>query len=261
VGAVVTIEDITLKRRLEADARRRVEFEQQLVGIVSHDLRNPLNVITLSATTLLRRPGLDEQQTRLLTRLLGSAERANRLIRDLLDFTRARLGGGIPIASKSIELHGLVRQVVDEAAVSHPGRRILVEARGDGQGEWDPDRLAQVVMNLVNNALTYGPAEAPVRVSSLGEEGWVELAVHNEGPPIPEELRPHLFEPLRRGVDEAGAATRSIGLGLYIVRTLVQAHGGTVSVDSRSEVGTTFTVRLPRRLVQQATLPGDVQGG
>lgn len=115
----------------------------------------------------------------------------------------------------------------------------------DGRGEWDPDRLAQVVQNLVTNALAYSPQATPIQVHTRGEEGWVALSVRNAGAPIAIERIERLFEPLQRATTEIGNASRSVGLGLYIVKQIVNAHGGTVEVRSNQD-DTVFTVRLPR---------------
>ncbi|MFY0524585.1 sensor histidine kinase [Archangium gephyra] len=127
-----------------------------------------------------------------------------------------------------------------------PERHLQVSQRGAATGEWDSDRMAQVVSNLVTNALKYSPKATPVRVELRTESDSVELAVHNEGPPIPLDVLPRLFEPLQRGTPQVDRASRSIGLGLYIVKHLVEAHGGTVAAHSEQGLGTTFTVRLPR---------------
>ena len=228
-----------------SEQKRRVEFEQQLIGIVSHDLRNPLNAITLSASTLVRDERLDERCTRGARRILSSAERATRMIRDLLDFTQARLGGGIPVEVKPLELHEHAAQVVEELHHTHPERDVRLSREGDTRGEWDPDRLAQVVSNLVGNALKYSPPGTAVTLRTRGEDTGVVLEVHNWGEPIAPERLPHLFKPLSRGT-RADVQTRSIGLGLYIVDHIVRAHGGSVRVESSAAEGTTFTVRLPR---------------
>ncbi len=232
---------------LEQQARRRAEFEQQLIGIVSHDLRNPVSAILMSAQMLLKQEGLGERAFKGASRVLSSAERANRLIGDLLDFTQARLGGGIRIRRQATNLHELMRQVLEESQAAWPERDIQVSRSGDGEGEWDPDRLAQVVTNLVTNALRYSIPGTPVRVSTRAEADAVFLEVHNLGKPIPGELLPHLFEAMKRGSHDVASSGRSVGLGLYIVQQIVHAHGGTVSVQSSEAEGTTFTVQLPRR--------------
>ncbi len=246
IAGVAITQDVTRQKEQEDELRRRVEFEQQLIGIVSHDLRNPISAITLAAHALLRREELDARATKSASRILSSAERATRMIRDLLDFTQARLGGGISLERRPTDLRQLVQQVLDEVEVTCPDRHIEVRQEGDAWGEWDSDRMAQVVTNLVSNALKYSPGETPVRVEVRGEDEAVVLSVHNQGDPIPADLLPRLFEPLRRGTLQMDRTTRSIGLGLYIVKHLVEAHGGTVSARSTEGRGTTFTVRLPR---------------
>jgi signal transduction histidine kinase len=218
---------------LEAKTRQRAAFDRQLIGIVSHDLRNPLSAITLTAATL-KRQITDERHQRGLQRILQSAERAQH-------------GGGIPIQQQAANLHELLRTVVDETQAARPERSIEVVQSGDGAGQWDPDRLAQVISNLLSNALQYSPPGTPVRVENHGEEHAVVLKIHNTGAPIPQDMLPGLFEPLERGSALAENRERSIGLGLYIVRHLVLAHGGSVDVHSTATEGTTFTVRLPRR--------------
>jgi signal transduction histidine kinase len=136
--------------------------------------------------------------------------------------------------------------MVDEVQLVHPQRRIDVVAQGDGRGEWDPDRLAQVLTNLLSNALSYSPPDTPVTVRTRGTESELVLEVHNRGAPIPAEQLPLLFEPLARGASQQDRMGRSIGLGLFIVRHIVEAHGGSITVRSEEE-GTTFTVHLPRQ--------------
>ncbi|MFP2911578.1 ATP-binding protein [Pyxidicoccus sp. 3LFB2] len=239
--------DITEPKRLTAEMRARADFERQLIGIVSHDLRNPLSAITLAVSVMLQRGGLDERMERHLQRIQRSAERATGMIRDLLDFTRARQGGGIPVFPQPADLHEVVHAVVDELHAAAPGRRLVSEQTGSGVGTWDPDRLSQMLGNLLGNALQYSPPNTPVRVVSRGLDDGVVLEVHNEGTPIPPEQQLRIFEPLERGAERPeDRGGRSIGLGLYIVRSIAQAHGGTVEVRSLAEEGTTFTVRLPR---------------
>ncbi|WP_257449184.1 PAS domain S-box protein [Archangium lipolyticum] len=230
--------------RLYQEAQEAARVREDVVAIVSHDLRNPLNAITLSATTLLKREDVDERTAKAIRRIYAAADRASGMIRDLLDFTQARVGG-IPIHRRPLDFHAHVHHVVDEVQGAHPERHIDFHARGDGQGEWDEGRLAQVVTNLVGNALQHSPASTPVRVSTWSEGPGVCLEVHNEGAPIPAELIPTLFEPYRQG-PEAGAGRGSLGLGLFITRQIVLGHGGTLEVRSSENDGTTFTVRLPR---------------
>ncbi|WP_426756423.1 hybrid sensor histidine kinase/response regulator [Myxococcus sp. Y35] len=260
----VEVTDAVDARRRESERaeemRARADFERQLIGIVSHDLRNPLSAITLAVSMMLQRGALDERQERQAQRIRNSADRATRMIRDLLDFTRARQGTGLPVYPQPMDLHEVVRSVLDEVHAGWPERHLEMERSGSGMGTWDPDRLAQLIGNLVGNALQYSPPGTPVRVTSRGDEDGVVLEVHNQGPPIPPERQSRIFEPLERAtVRPEDHGRRSIGLGLYIVRSIVVAHGGTVEARSSEASGTTFTVRLPRHA--PTALPVRADGG
>jgi sigma-B regulation protein RsbU (phosphoserine phosphatase) len=230
----------SLRQALE----QRATLAEQLVGIVSHDLRTPMNAIVLGAN-ILTSSDLTPRDRRTAERVVSAARRATRLIGDLLDFTQARLGGGIRVNTAEADLAAVVEECVVELRLSWPGRMIEHHDEGNGACRVDPDRLAQVVINLVNNALTYGDPMEPVRVTTCAQGGQVAVSVHNRGAPIPDNLLPHIFEPLRRGESQVKLGSRSVGLGLYIVREIVSAHGGTVEVRSSQEAGTTFTVCIP----------------
>ncbi|HEX5659845.1 MAG TPA: ATP-binding protein, partial [Polyangiales bacterium] len=249
-GVVTSFFDVTAERERELEVRARATFAQQLMGIVSHDLRNPLNVVLLGTLHLLKREELGHGATTNLRRIQNAAERAVRLVRDLLDFTQARLGSGIPITPRPADLSEVVEQVLIELRTSHPDRDLRFEPKHDAHGSWDSDRLAQVVHNLISNAIKYG--EGDVQVSVLEVPDTVQLEVHNHGTPIDPELLPRVFQPLARGHDDKARRTGSIGLGLFIVDQIVRAHGGEVTVSSTAQHGTTFTVRLPRQFVSLA---------
>ncbi|KFE67946.1 sensor histidine kinase [Hyalangium minutum] len=243
VGA---LQDITELKRTEQEERRRADIEQHLIGIVSHDLRNPINAISMAAMLLLKQGGQDERGRRTLERILCSADRAARMLEDLLDFTQVRFQGSLPVKLRPLDLHELTRQAVEEVQLAHPHRQLLLEQRGEGRGEWDGDRLSQLITNLVRNALAYGSEHCAVQVRTFGLPDEVRLSVHNEGEPIPPELMDQLFQPLKRGDGPGCHGKHSLGLGLFIVKHIVEAHGGSISVDSTRESGTTFTVSLPR---------------
>ncbi|MDI3285311.1 PAS domain-containing protein [Polyangium sp. 15x6] len=258
LGYVSLATDISERKRRESEDRSRLEFEQQLIGIVSHDLRNPLTAITLAATVLLRREDLDARATKTAARILASAERAVRLIHDLLDFTAARLGRGIPIAPREADFHAVVAGVLDEVHVAFPERAFRAEHVGDGRGVFDTDRVAQVVTNITSNAVQYGTAGTPVTVRTEGTATELALSVHNRGPAIPDAIRPNLFAPMQRGDVPGDPRSRSVGLGLYIVKAIVEAHGGRIEVRSTEEEGTTFVVWIPRqaKVTKEPGLPG-----
>ena len=238
---------IQSRQRLEelvAEAKDRALFAEQMIGIVSHDLRNPLGSISLSAQQLAR-GDLTVNQQRALLRIGRSSERASRLVADLLDFTQARLGDGLRVTRAAIDLHETTAQTLDELAAAHPTRTIAHVRAGDGACVADAMRLAQVLTNLVANAMAYGDPASPVTVTSSVDDTSFALAVHNQGAPIPRELQESLFRPMTRGA-HAVDRTRSVGLGLFIVREIARAHGGDATVVSTAENGTTFRAAFPR---------------
>jgi PAS domain S-box-containing protein len=242
-----TARDVTARKEAEAELKLRASFEQQLIGIVSHDLRTPLHAILLSAGVLAAVPELGDRARRSVSRIQSSGERAARMVKELLDFTQARLGGGLPVNVRPADLHELTRRVVEDVRTVYPDRTIELRQQGDGSGHWDEDRLAQMVQNLLTNALKYSPPRTKVEVTTSRGEAEATLCVHNLGPPIPQDFLPRIFEPLQRGSDEIDKSGRSIGLGLYIVKAIAEAHDATVEVESDAKSGTRFTVRLPAR--------------
>jgi signal transduction histidine kinase len=174
--------------------------------------------------------------------VLSSVRRMNELTKQLLDLTRGRLAGGIPIERRSGNLSAVVAATIDEVRAAFPDRSICGEIAPDVVGVLDLDRIAQVISNLTVNAISHGDPGSPVEVR-LKVDTHVVLEVHNRGAPIPEEDQLHVFDPYRRGERRA---TNGLGLGLYISRQIVLAHGGEISVSSSAARGTTFAVRLPR---------------
>ncbi|MFL5436300.1 MAG: PAS domain S-box protein [Myxococcales bacterium] len=247
-GTISIAADITERKKSQAEALRTARFREQFVGIVGHDLRNPLSAIVTAAQLLLQHGGLSERHSRAVARILASGDRMTRMIDDLLDFTRSRLGGGFPISRRRVDLVELCEQVIEELELAHPERSVEFRREGDAWGSWDPDRMAQVVSNLIGNALQHSPEHAMVRVELRDRGERVELETYNEGPAIPADVLPHIFEPGRRGPSGRGRGSSSgLGLGLYIVRQIVLAHEGSISVRSSPGDGTRFLVVLPRR--------------
>ena len=238
--------DEALAEAVDRYSKKTSEYRDQLLGIVSHDLRNPLASILMGATVLGRNDALDDKSARIAAGIQSSARRMFRIVGDLLDLTRTRLGSEIPIVRAPVDAGPICEMVIAELEGSHPKAVIKYTAAGDLRGAWDGDRLAQVMSNLLGNALQHGDADRPIHVVARGDGVEVVLSVHNAGPPIPRAVIGDIFEPLVRHARDELRSSSGLGLGLYIARELVRAHGGTLGVTSTAKSGTSFSVRLPR---------------
>jgi signal transduction histidine kinase len=184
-----------------------------------------------------------QRRSRVTARMMNSVGRMERMIGDLLDLTRARMGGSLALTRQPTDLRRVCDEVLLEIAASHPEATMQFDVSGDVRGEWDADRLAQVVSNLVGNAIQHGD-QSPITLAAHEHADVVTLTVHNGGPPIAPKLLPLVFEPLTRG--DRDPEKHSIGLGLFITRAILAAHGGSIEVSSSADAGTTFTVTLPK---------------
>jgi signal transduction histidine kinase len=233
-------------RDLYRDLERAVQLSDMFVSILGHDLRTPLGAMTLAAEAIVR-GSPDARALRPAGRILTSAERMKRMIEQLLDLARVRQGHGIPLHLGRVHLGELCRQAVQELEDANPQASLVLQNTGNVSGTWDADRLAQVVSNLVGNAVQHGTKGRPITVDVDGtDESTVRLRVHNFGS-VPPEALPTLFEPFKRMAAHtmSAAGKTGLGLGLFIAREIARAHGGDVGVQS-SEERTTFEVTLPR---------------
>ena len=224
------------------------QSKEMFLAILGHDLRTPLGAVMTSSRFMLDTGNLDEPHLTLTTQILRSSTRMNHMVGDLLDFTRSRLGSGVPVVRRDTDLADVARHAVEEIAAAHRERVLHFETSGDLWGAWDAPRISQVLANLLSNAVQHGSAQTAVTVTALGEPEAVVLRVHNHGPAIPASELRGLFGPLKR-LRSGESTTRdsgNLGLGLYIAERIVAAHGGTIDVDSSVHAGTSFTVRLPR---------------
>ena len=214
-------------RALERAARHDEEletrtFQHRLIGIAGHELRNPLTVV-LSAAEQLSRTAAGDRDKRAAARLLRNARRMDRIVRDLMDYAQAQAEGRLHIAPREVDFHELCVRVLASLSSVHPERPVTYQRGEDVRGRWDPDRLEELLENLVVNALKYGAPDRPVYVGWYGDPEELVLKVHNHGPPIPAALLPHVFDPFQRGEDHS--VRDSLGLGLYIVKQIVAAAG------------------------------------
>ncbi|WP_342622116.1 PAS domain-containing sensor histidine kinase [Pseudomonas alkylphenolica] len=228
-----------------AAAEDRALFAEQMIGIVSHDLRNPLSAIRMAAEILSRRDP-DGRAIQMLGHISHSVERAQRLVADLLDFTLVQVGRGITVTRTPLSFHEVVADCLEEIRLSFPKSDLVHLRSGLGEFSADSDRLYQLVGNLAANAIAYGAEGSTVTVSTHIDDDTVTISVQNFGTPIPAALLSNLFEPMIRGSHD-NAELRSVGLGLFIVREIVRAHHGEITVSSTAELGTTFIATFPRR--------------
>lgn len=244
--------DQSLAKAVSSYTKRIDQSRDLFLAILGHDLRNPLHSISMSASLL---PYLIQPATEavdVVSQIAINAKVMARMISDLLDYTRTRLGAGMPVSPAPMDLGALCQELHNEFRTAHPGRQIHIQCEGDVHGNWDADRLRQAISNLLGNAIQHSPENAPVGLKLSGEAADVVLVVYNGGPPIPPGELAKIFDPLVRGSSaEHPKVNRpgSIGLGLYIARAIAESHGGTINVTSSLATGTEFTVQLPREFV------------
>ena len=236
-----------------AEALRR--FSQDLdasremfVSVLGHDLRTPLSAVLMAGHFMRDSGDLTEPYQALSERVVNSATRMAQMVDDLLDFTRSRLGNGIPVERHDTDLEIVVREAVDEVKAAYPESVFDLEISGNVHGAYDAARISQVLANLLGNAVQYGTPTSPIHVTATGEQDEIALRVQNRGPVIPSSKISGLFSPFKRLRAGASASetAHNLGLGLYVAERVVAAHGGAISVTSSEEDGTAFTVRLPR---------------
>ena len=238
LGLGALVRDVTAERAAQ-------EFQRNVLGVVGHDLRNPLSALATSAQVLVRSERLPPELARVSGRILANAARMDRIISVLLDYARIRGGNRIPLHPRRCYLVGIVESAAEECEASHTGREVRRSGPGGVAGEWDPDRIAQILVNLLANALDYSPSGTPVELSWREDAAEVVLEIANAGPPIPAKVIPVLFEPFRRAERERPSGKDGLGLGLFIARAIAEAHGGRIDVRSAEGEATVFTLRLP----------------
>lgn len=235
---------LALARELEARTEA-LRVNEMFMAVLSHDLRTPLQSISLCATLLKSQVQADPARVAgVADRMLTINTRMSRMIEDLLDVTRIRQAGGLPLVADDHGMDALLQRAIDEAQTGFPGREIDTEWRGDLNGLWDGERLGQVFANLIGNALHHGTPDVALRVQADGSAADRVVVIISNGGTIPPELLPHLFDPFRGGERRPGGH-QGLGLGLYIAQQIVHSHGGCIEAESRDGI-TRFRVELPR---------------
>ncbi|MEX2154261.1 MAG: sensor histidine kinase [Gemmatimonadaceae bacterium] len=219
--------------------------KERFLAILGHDLRTPIGAIVTSTRFVLDTATLTEPHLTLIARMEQTARRMNRLVTDLLEFTRTRFGDRIPIATAPMDARRMVEDIAAEVRSSYEGTLVNVQTDGDTTGTWDCERLTQAVMNLVGNAVHHGTPGAPIDIIVAGHRDEVTISVRNQGQPIPANQMGRIFEAMKELDSPSGKDRSHLGLGLYIVDKIVRAHGGSVHVESGQGV-TVFRVQVPR---------------
>jgi signal transduction histidine kinase len=238
-------ERVKREREARAEAEANDSFKEMFLGILGHDLRNPLNTVLTTARLMMMRRELPPESMKRLERVVSSGERMQRMIEQLLDLTSARLAGGIPVTRRQQDLVPLVSKIVDEIRVANPRWSIELCAERPCDAAVDSDRIEQVVSNLLGNAVKHGDPKRAIRVAVTARSGIATIVVHNYGAPIDPALVPLLFDPFKRG-DKARTRSDGLGLGLFIAERIVAAHGGKIEVESTHDLGTRFEARFPQ---------------
>jgi signal transduction histidine kinase len=239
-----TLDRISAGETALRNERESAELREQFIAILGHDLRNPLAAIGAGASTLLLLPG-DERVSRIATRMQRSVDRMSALIRDVMDFARGRLGGGIAIERcPGVRLDATLEQVIGELRSAWPDRTVESELALQQPVRCDKERIGQLLSNLLANALTHGDPATPVRVVARSDDDGFELSVINHGDPIPPETLDRLFQPFARASAQPGQ--EGLGLGLYIASEIARAHDATLTCLS-NPAETRFTFRMAPR--------------
>ena len=218
------------------------------LGILGHDLRNPIGAASMAARRLVEMGAPGSRQTLVASQIVQATARGLDILNDLLDITRSTFGMEMPVSRKRMDVGQLGLALVDEMQSIADRRTLEIKVAGDTAGQWDEARIGQVFSNLIGNAIQYSPPDSTIAVDIAGHRDHVSISVRNEGEPIPPEKLPTIFEPMKRGQDAKAATdpTPNLGLGLFIAEKIVAAHGGDLSVTSGRESGTVFIARLPR---------------
>ena len=218
------------------------------LGILGHDLRNPVGAACMCAEQFLRSGELNAKQDRMAIQIKNATSRAINIIEDLLDLTRIQFGSDIQISRSGMNVAQLIRQLIEEMRALYPNRVLQLTTTGDMEVEWDRSRIGQVISNLVGNAMEHGSEGFATTIAVAGEADQLKVSVRNMGNPIPPDGIGSIFELFKQGAgeDEPDERSMHLGLGLHITKEIVLAHGGTIAVTSTEKDGTTFTATIPR---------------
>jgi len=242
-------------------SQKHDESRTVIIGILAHDLRNPLHAALMGASYIIQLATADPKCIQSAARIRSSIRRCDQLVSDLLDYARSALGRGLPMSMQDANMRVVCAATIDELEAANPGRVITQSYTGNLNGTWDTARIAQLLGNLLTNALKHGHDHTPVALTASGAIDTICVEIHNDGPAIPAAARASLFDPLHLKGGPSGNlpdGSSGLGLGLYICREIALGHGGYIEVTSNPQFGTSFTFTLPRERQQQPGLTSPV---
>lgn len=220
------------------------DIQQKFINTLTHDLKNPLSIAKMSAELILQLPNLSDTGINFAGRIIVSVNRLDAMIRDLLDASRIRAGEELTLQFIQCDLNALIHEVIDQMTLLH-GNRFVLHSETQVTGYWGRDGLRRAIENLIGNAVKYSTPETPIMISLKRMDACVQFIVHNEGEAIPEKEQPFLFRQFQRAKSAINSKTSGWGLGLTLVKGIVDAHKGTVRVESMTGQGTSFIVTIP----------------
>lgn len=218
--------------------------QEAFVRGLAHDLQSPLSAVSMNLDMIARRKDRPDQLEPLIERARRGVEKVNRLVDAMLDAARIRAGGAMRLDFEVLALEDVLANMVEDARLTYGDRIQLRLPRESVRGRFSEAAIVRSVQNLLDNALKYGAADAPVVVALEADAAEARISVHNLGAPIPAPEQAEIFKPFRQSRHATG---RGWGIGLAVVESLVRAHGGRVGVESSAEAGTRFWIALPRR--------------
>ena len=221
------------------------DIQQTFIDTLTHDLKTPIWVARMNATGILKRLGLTDPAMKSIKNVLVSLNRLDSMIHDLLDASRVRAGERLHLQFIQCDLEALIREVVEDMTMVH-GNRIVLDSNGPLEGNWGSDGLKRAVENLIGNAVKYGASGSAIKVSLKGGKEAVDITVHNEGSVLTEQEIPRLFQNFGRATRAEDGTQSGWGLGLTVVKGVVEAHKGKIRVESAEGKGTSFTMEIPR---------------
>ena len=241
--------DQTIAESVRRYTKRIDHSRNMFLGILGHDLSNPIGAASMCGQLMIAKGTLDPKMRILAAQIIDSTARANIIINDLLDFTRAGIGSGLSVVKVDADMGIIAQRLVAEMISLSHSREINIDIKGDMHGEWDVARIGQLFSNLIGNALQYSFDKTPINILVDGtDKNELKIIFQNEGIPIPADKMTRIFDALTRATSEGEEriGSTNLGLGLYITKEIVNSHQGKIAVTSSKESGTVFTVTLPR---------------